>query len=81
MFSGSLRLEKERQFPFDLNLCADKMNFGQTNVLPFKLDLPTQICINNPVTNAMMRNFQTCLKIPSQISAQVVSLSSYRRMI
>lgn len=41
MFSGSRRLEEERQFPFDLNLCADKINFGQTNVLPFRLDLHT----------------------------------------
>lgn len=72
MFSGSLRLEEGRQFPFDLNLCANKIIFGQTNVLPFKLDLHTQICISSPVSNAMMRNSQTFLKISSQISTQVI---------
>lgn len=36
VFSGSLRLKEGRHFPFDLNFCADKINFGQKNALPFK---------------------------------------------
>jgi len=36
VFSGSLRHKKGRQFPFDFNYCADKMNLGQKKALPFK---------------------------------------------
>lgn len=71
VFSDSLSLKEGRQFPFDLNFCADKINCGQKNALPFKWDSRTQICISSPGTSAMMRHLQTFLKILSQISVQV----------